>query len=69
MRRAYEPGKNWKTFYVCPQCHVCRIYEAISFRYFTDDLGAKIMFAAKAGWQRVADKWHCPEHRIDDVAP
>ena len=69
MRRSYRPGRNWKTFYVCPHCHLCKHREVISFVYFTDDLVAKIMFAAKAGWEYDEGRWYCPDHRRNDVAP
>lgn len=58
-----QAGKNWKTFYLCPYCHVCGTHAVISFRYFTDDMTAKIMFAAKSGWEYADGYWYCPDHR------
>ena len=63
-----QAGRNWKTFYLCPYCAVCRTREVISFRYFTDDMAAKIMFAGKAGWRYSNGYWYCTEHWDDNGA-
>lgn len=68
MRRAHQPGKNWKEFAAFPKCRQCERWERVEFRYFTGDLAAVIMFCAKAGWQYVNGAWYCEEHRNDNVA-
>lgn len=70
MRRSYGGGRNWKTFAFYVRCQLCGKTERIEYSYHTDDQGTRQMFAAKAGWEyEPYQRWYCPEHRRNDVAP
>jgi hypothetical protein len=69
MRRAYRQGRNWKRYSFFVVCNLCSKSQTIEFSYFTNDQTARIMYAAKAGWQYDEGRWLCPEHRLNDVAP
>lgn len=70
MRRSFRPGRNWRTFLFYVTCERCSRHDRIEFTYHTNDLLARIMYAAKAGWAyEDYQRWFCPEHKDNDVAP
>ena len=51
-------------------CERCSLHQSIEFSYHTDDMTARVMYAAKAGWAyEPYQRWFCPEHKDNDVAP
>lgn len=70
MRRSYRPGRNWRQFQFYVTCERCSRHDSIEFTYHTDDMTARVMYAAKAGWSyEPYQRWFCPEHGNDNVAP